>query len=61
MRMVHAVGLSLLFLSAPVFAFGGCVDSPENPTWLLGLVGGAAAGLPWIRARLAARKNHRDI
>ncbi|MDE2235663.1 MAG: PExPT-CTERM protein, partial [Gammaproteobacteria bacterium] len=26
------------------WAFGGCVDSPENPTLLLALLGGAAAG-----------------
>lgn len=61
MRTIHAIGLSLFFLSAPVFAFGGCVDSPENPTWILGLVGGVAAGAPWLRARMAARKKHRDL
>lgn len=35
---------------------GGCVQySPENPSLLLGLVGGAVAALPLLRARLNAR------
>ena len=45
----------LLCLTAPAFAFGGCVDSPENPTLLLGALGGTAASLPWLRAQLKAR------
>jgi len=60
MRMIYAVGLSLLLLSTPVFALNGCVNSPENPTLILGLIGGAAASVPWIRTKLAARKKHRD-
>jgi len=55
MRMIYAIGLSLLTLSAPVFALNGCVNSPENPTLILGLIGGAAATVPWIRTKLAAK------
>ncbi|MDB5974945.1 MAG: hypothetical protein JWR07_1705 [Nevskia sp.] len=59
MRMIHIVtlaSLSLLLTAAPAFAdLGGCVDSPENPSWILGLLGGAAAGLLWLRARLSRR------
>lgn len=39
------------------FAFGGCVDSPENPTLLLALLGGAAAGVPWLRRQLKKRRD----
>jgi XrtJ-associated TM-motif-TM protein len=35
---------------------GGCVDSPENPTAILALVGVAAAGLNQLRIRLRRRK-----
>ena len=31
---------------------GGCVDSPENPTAVLGALGLAAAGIPWLRTKL---------
>ncbi|MDE3105214.1 MAG: PExPT-CTERM protein [Acidobacteriota bacterium] len=30
---------------------GGCVDSPENPTAVLALMGGAGAVLSMVRAR----------
>jgi len=32
----------------------GCVDSPENPTLLLGLLGGGIAAYPWLRRRAKA-------
>lgn len=32
-------------------ADGGCVDSPESPTIVLGLLGLVAAGLPTLRKR----------
>ena len=39
--------------SSPSLAFGGCVEaSPENPSLILGLVGGAVAALPMLRAWL---------
>ena len=38
---------------------GGCVDSPENPTVILGLLGGAAAGLPWLKAQILSRRKAR--
>ena len=57
-RMLTLGSLSLLLVAAPAFAdggLGGCADSPENPSLILGLLGGAAAGLPWLRARLSQR------
>jgi len=32
----------------------GCVDSPENPTLVLGLLGGGIAAYPWLRRRAKA-------
>lgn len=54
-----ALGLSLLMLTAgSAFAFElpGCVDSPENPTLMLALLGALAAGLPKLKARLRRRR-----
>ena len=61
-RTLTLVSLSLLLVAAPAFAdggLGGCADSPENPSLILGLLGGAAAGLPWLRARLSQRLSRR--
>lgn len=52
-----AVAVAALAGAGTAFAFGGCVDSPENPTWILAGIGGAAAGVPWLRARLKRRRN----
>ena len=38
-------------------AQGGCVNSPENPTVVLALVGSAGAFLSSARARFKARRN----
>lgn len=53
--MMGALVLSLNLVSTAAFALGGCVDSPENPTLLLALVGGVAAGVPWLRRQLKKR------
>ncbi len=56
-----AVALGMLALGGTAFAFGGCVDSPENPTWILVGVGVVAAGVPWLCARIRRRRDsHRD-
>lgn len=51
---VPVLSLSLAGTTAAL-AFGGCVDSPESPTWILGGLGVVAAGVPWLRARLKHR------
>ncbi len=51
-----AVAAATLAGAGTAFAFGGCADSPENPTWLLAGIGGVAAGVPWLRAKLKRRK-----
>ena len=50
------VGISVAAAPAAL-AFGGCVDSPENPTLLLALLGGVAAGVPWLRRQLKRRRD----
>ena len=47
----------LLTVALPVHAQGGCVNSPENPTVVLALVGSAGAFLASARARFKARRN----
>ena len=49
---VVTTALSALLLAPDVFATQGlCVNSPENPTVVLGLIGAAAAGYPLVRER----------
>jgi XrtJ-associated TM-motif-TM protein len=47
----------MLAATVPVYAQGGCVNSPENPTVVLALVGSAGAFLASARARFKARRN----
>jgi XrtJ-associated TM-motif-TM protein len=51
-------GLTVMFVATlPVYAQGGCIDSPENPTLVLALVGSAGALLASARARFKASRN----
>jgi XrtJ-associated TM-motif-TM protein len=51
-------GIAIMFASSlPLYAQGGCVDSPENPTLVLALVGSAGAFVASARARFKARRN----
>lgn len=47
----------LLSVALPLHAQSGCVNSPENPTLVLALVGSAGAFLASARTRLKARRN----
>jgi XrtJ-associated TM-motif-TM protein len=50
-------GVGLLVAAGVAYAQGGgCDDSPENPTVVLGLLGAASAGVPWLRARWTSRR-----
>jgi XrtJ-associated TM-motif-TM protein len=46
----------MLLVAAPLRAQTGCTDSPENPTGVLALVGGAGALFSAVRARMKARR-----
>ena len=51
------VALLILAATARVHAQdGGCVDSPENPTAILALVGMASVGINHLRNRFRRRK-----
>lgn len=48
----------LLSIASPLQAQSGCADSPENPTVVLALVGGAGALWSTLRARIKSRRDH---
>ena len=51
------IGSVVLLSALPVYAQGGCVNSPENPTVVLALVGSAGAFFASARARIKARRS----
>jgi XrtJ-associated TM-motif-TM protein len=53
-KFVRLTLLAATVLCLPILAHAqnGCVNSPENPTALLGLIGAAACAVPALRARL---------
>jgi XrtJ-associated TM-motif-TM protein len=51
------LGGALFLVAARVLqAQSGCTDSPENPTVVLALVGGAGAVFSAVRARMKRRR-----
>ncbi len=51
-------GIALLSsVALPLYAQGGCANSPENPTAILAVVGSAGAFFVSARARIKARRN----
>jgi XrtJ-associated TM-motif-TM protein len=48
---IVAVSLVVLFSALPAMAQSGCVNSPENPTAILALVGSAGGFLVAARSR----------
>jgi XrtJ-associated TM-motif-TM protein len=55
--MFVSLAVAILFaVTAPLQAQTGCTDSPENPTVVLALVGGAGALFSVARARVRARR-----
>jgi len=52
------IGIVLLSsVALPVYAQDGCIQSPENPTAILAMVGSAGAFFVSVRARIKARRN----
>ena len=59
-KIALSLPIALLVLAAaiPAFAQDGCVDSPENPTAVLGLIASAAGiGLVQLRNHFRSRKD----
>ena len=46
----------MVLVAAPLYGQTGCTDSPENPTVVLALVGGAGALFSAVRARARAAR-----
>ena len=62
-KLGYILAASSLMLAAalPMSAQSGCVDSPENPTAILGLIVSAAGiGFVQIRGRIQARRDKRN-
>lgn len=58
-KFVRISALVATVLAAPVLAHAqttGCVSSPENPTAILGVIGGAACAWPSLRTWIGKRK-----
>jgi XrtJ-associated TM-motif-TM protein len=60
-KLVYMLPVALLIMAATLPAHAqlgdqGCVDSPENPTAILALLGMAAAGINQLRIRFGRRK-----
>jgi XrtJ-associated TM-motif-TM protein len=53
---VAMVGVALIAVASPALGPGGCIDSPENPTLILALVGSASGAMVALRARLRRNK-----
>ncbi len=49
---VAVVGVALFAVASPALAQNGCVNSPENPTVILALVGSASGAMVALRTRL---------
>ena len=45
----------VLAAATPLYAQGGCIDSPENPTALLAIVGSAGALIASARSRFGRK------
>lgn len=54
--IVAGLGLLAAAMGTAYGQGGGCVDSPENPSVVLGLLGVASAGAPWLRAKWLSRR-----
>jgi len=57
-KIVRMALLAMVVLAVPALAHAqtGCTDSPENPTAVLALVGGAGAVFANVRRRFKARR-----
>ncbi len=59
--MNKVIRISLLGLAMSLFvrlagAQSGCVNSPENPTAVLALIGASGSAVPWFISRLAKKR-----
>jgi XrtJ-associated TM-motif-TM protein len=55
---ISLLGVAMCLLVRLAGAQSGCVDSPENPTALLALIGATGSAVPWL-VRKIAKKSRR--
>lgn len=55
-KSLYLLGICLCLGATVAHAQNGCINSPENPTVILGLVGGAGACLASLRNRLRHKR-----
>ena len=55
-KKIAVVVLSLGAASLKLHAQGGCVDSPEDPTVVLGILGAAGVASVFLRNKIQLRK-----
>ncbi len=48
--------LGICLLARVANAQAGCVNSPENPTAVLALIGASGSTIPWLMSRLAKKR-----
>ena len=53
--LLAVVALVLFAIASPALAQGGCVNSPENPTAILALVGSAGGVFVALRNRFRSK------
>ncbi len=56
LQRLATLSIVLLLAVSVAHAQGGCINSPENPTAVLGIVGGLSG---WAIQRLRARRSQR--
>ncbi len=56
-KFLPLFALGVLAVALPLHAQGGCVNSPENPTVVLALVGSAGACVASLRRRYKAKRS----
>jgi len=56
-KFLPLLALGVLAVALPLHAQGGCVNSPENPTIVLALVGSASACVASVRRRFKANRS----
>ena len=55
-RRLALLALVILFAPLAAHAQNGCENSPENPTVVLALIGGAGAAFTSLRARISRKR-----
>lgn len=53
---IALLGTAVLSFTGLARAQAGCVNSPENPTAILALIGASGTAVPWVFSRLSKKR-----